>query len=70
MGEADGIRLARDFTTAMAITYDELDASMPEAWQQDAGESFSLTDFVDPAVALPLVEVETELGSGMFMGGR
>jgi hypothetical protein len=70
VGEADGIRLARDFTSALAITYDEMDANMPEAWQGDAGKSFSLTDFVDPSVALPLTEVETELGSGFFAGGR
>jgi hypothetical protein len=70
VGEAEGIRLARDLTTAMAITYDGMDASMPEDWQGDAGQGFSLTAFVDPAVALPLTEVEGQLGSGFFMGGR
>ena len=51
-------------------TYDQMDAGMPERWQQDAGEGFSLTAFVDPAVALPLTEVEGQLGAGFFMGGR
>ncbi len=70
VGEAEGIRLARDLTGALAITYDQMDAGMPERWQQDAGEGFSLTAFVDPAVALPLTEVEGQLGAGFFMGGR
>jgi hypothetical protein len=70
VGEAEGVRLLRDMTTAMATTYDEMDGSMPEGWQSSAGSSFSLTDFVDPAVALPLTEVEGALDSGSFLGGR
>ncbi len=70
VGEAEGIRLMRDLTSAMAITYDEMDASMPQSWQRDAGASFSLTDFIDPAVAMPLTEIEPELGDGLFMGRR
>ncbi len=50
----------------MAATYDELDSAMPPNWRQDAGEEFSVTDFIDPSVALPLVDIEDELDGNMF----
>lgn len=63
MTEEKGVKLMRDLTTSVAGTYDELDASMPEGWRGDAGKDFSLTAFVDPTVALPLVDVEEKLES-------
>ena len=68
VGEVEGIKLLRDMTSAMAMTYDEMDASLPEAWQKDGGKDFSLTDFIDPAVALPLTELDGALEGTRFMG--
>jgi hypothetical protein len=69
IGEEDSIKLMRDLSTSVAFTYDELDASMPENWRESAGADFSATDFIDPAVALPLATVEGDLGEGFFRGG-
>ena len=70
VGEPEGIKLLRDLTSAMAMTYDEMDASFPESWRRDSGKGFSLTDFVDPAVALPLTELDGQVDDAFFMGGR
>lgn len=56
-----GIRLANDITAAMVTAYDELDTKMPDGWRRRAGERFSLTDFIDPEVARPMVGLEGKL---------
>ncbi|MBT3295028.1 MAG: hypothetical protein HN919_16915 [Verrucomicrobia bacterium] len=66
VSEEQTVKLMRDLTTSVASTYDELDGSMPPNWRADAGKKFSVTDFIDPSVALPLVDVEDELGEGMI----
>lgn len=53
-----GIRLVNDITESMVLTYDEMDNAMPKGWRQRAGDKFSVTDFVDPEVARPLVGIE------------
>lgn len=55
-----GIRLMNDITEAMVTAYDELDTKMPQDWRRRAGERFSLTDFIDPEVARPMVGLENK----------
>ncbi len=65
-GEEQSVKLVRDLSSSVATTYDELQASMPANWRHDAGEEFSVTDFIDPSVAMPLVDIEGDLEGGMF----
>lgn len=53
-----GIRLLNDITESMVVTYDEMDKTMPKGWRRRSGASFSLTDFIDPEVARPMVGLE------------
>lgn len=57
----DGIRLVNELSDAMVFTYDEMDRNLPEDWREAAGKGFDLTQFIDPAVAMPLVGVEDKL---------
>jgi hypothetical protein len=56
-----GIRLVNAITDAMVTTYDEMDETLPQGWRRRAGQSFSLTDFIDPEVARPMVGLEDRL---------
>ena len=56
-----GIRLVNDITESMVTAYDEMDQAMPNGWRSSAGSRFSMTDFIDPEVARPLVSVEGKL---------
>ncbi len=56
-----GIRMVHAITEAMVITYDEMNEELPDGWRQRAGERFSLTDFIDPEVARPLIGIEDRL---------
>lgn len=56
-----GIRLMNDITESMVTAYDEMDQTMPQGWRRRAGDKFSMTDFIDPEVARPLVGVEGKL---------
>jgi len=55
------IRVANDVTGAVIVGYKDLDRTLPDGWRQKAGKEFTLTDFVDPNVARPLIEVEDKL---------
>jgi hypothetical protein len=57
-----GVRLVNDITDSMVMTYDEMDKTMPKGWRGKAGDKFSMTDFVDPEVARPLVGLDGKLG--------
>lgn len=60
-GEAnteDGVRLMNELSSAVVVTYDEMDRSMPPDWRKQAGEQFELINFVDPAVAMPLMDID------------
>jgi hypothetical protein len=57
-----GVRLVNDITDSMVMTYDEMDKTMPKGWRRKAGDKFSMTDFVDPEVARPLVGLDGKLG--------
>ena len=61
-----GIRLANDIMTSVVATYDAVDATMPEDWRRSAGKEFTLTDFIDPRVAMPLSKVENKLPDGQW----
>jgi hypothetical protein len=63
MTTEDGIRLMNELSTAVVVTYDEMDRSMPADWRKLAGEKFELINFVDPAVAMPLMEVDGLVGN-------
>ena len=52
------VRMMHDISGALALTYDEMDRSLPAAWRTDAGEAFQLFDFIDPRVATPLIGME------------
>jgi hypothetical protein len=51
-------RLLHEVTGALALTYDEMDRTLPAHWRQAAGRDLELFDFIDPSVAEPLLEVE------------
>jgi hypothetical protein len=56
-----GIRMMSALSTDLVQTYEYLDTTMPADWRERAGEKFQVFDFIDPQVALPLVEVEQTL---------
>lgn len=66
----DGIRIMKDLSEAMVLTYDELDRNMPPDWRNKAGENFQLFNFIDPEVARPLVDAEEILNKGTDSGAR
>ncbi|MBN1672776.1 MAG: hypothetical protein JXR37_17160 [Kiritimatiellae bacterium] len=57
------VRMMHELTGALVLTYDEFDRTLPEGWRNVAGEDFMLLDFVDPATATPLTEIEDKLRS-------
>lgn len=61
MTEETGIRMMNDMSSVLVTTYEEMDAKMPEGWRGQAGSEVSLTDFIDPMVAEPLIGVEDRL---------
>jgi hypothetical protein len=71
-----GVRLMNGLTQAMVLTYDEMDRKLPATWRTDAGASFDLVTYVDPAVATPLITVADKLpnpgrtGRNRFGGGQ
>lgn len=67
----DGVRLMSELSSAVVLTYNELDRAMPSGWRKAAGDKFEVINFVDPAVAMPLMEVEgfmRGLGEGDMEG--
>lgn len=55
-----GVRAINAMTAAMVETYDSLAAAIPEHLHNEAA-AIELTDFIDPAVADPLIAVEDKL---------
>ena len=55
-----GVRVFNEMTSALVQTYDDLNAFLPEAQRGEAAK-LELTDFVDPAVAEPLIAVQDKL---------
>jgi len=58
MSPEDGIRMMKDLSEAVVITYDDLDRKMPPDWREKSGENFQLFNFIDPEVVKPIIEVE------------
>ncbi len=56
----DGVRVFSEMTSALVQAYDDLNAFLPEAQRGEAA-NLELTDFVDPAVAEPLIAVQDKL---------
>ena len=57
-----GARAFNEMTSALVQTYDEINAVIPPEMQSEA-EKIELTDFIDPAIAEPLVAVQDKLGN-------
>ena len=55
-----GLRAFNEMTSVLVQTYDNLDAVIPDAQQAEAAK-MELTDFIDPAIAEPLVAVQDKL---------
>lgn len=58
---AAGMRAFNEMTSVLVQTYDELATMAPEQQQEVA--KLELTDFIDPAIAEPLVAVQDKLDS-------
>ena len=61
MSSEDGIRMMTDLGGVLTKSYDEMDQAMPQGWRDKAGSEFQLVNFIDPAVATPLTEVEGKI---------
>ncbi|MBI5395973.1 MAG: hypothetical protein HZA91_11815 [Verrucomicrobia bacterium] len=61
MSSEDGVRMMTELGTVLTKTYDEMDQTMPQGWREKAGGDFQLVNFIDPAVASPLTEVENKI---------
>ncbi len=57
----DGVRLLHQLSEALVVTYDEMDRTLPPVWREVGGERFDLMTFVDPSVAMPLVNIEDRI---------
>ena len=55
-----GTRAFNEMTASLVKTYDDLSALVPEALRGEAAK-MELTDFIDPAVAEPLIAVQDKL---------
>jgi hypothetical protein len=64
----DSIKMMNELSGVLTKTYGDMDQTMPEGWRQKAGSGFELMNFIDPAVALPLVDVQDKLNRRR--GGR
>jgi hypothetical protein len=52
-----GVRMMNELSSALVLTYDELDRKLPETWREKAGPKFELVQFVDPEVLTPLQDL-------------
>ena len=64
----DSIKMMNELSGVLTKTYGQMDQTMPEGWRQKAGSGFELMNFIDPAVALPLTDVQDKLNRRR--GGR
>jgi hypothetical protein len=55
-----GTRAFNEMTSALVKTYDDLNVLVPEAQRGEAAK-MELTDFIDPGVAEPLIQVQDKL---------
>ena len=64
-----GTRFFNEMTTSLVKTYDDLDGFVPDTQRGEAAQ-LELTDFIDPAVAEPLVAVQGKLENIPPQSGR
>lgn len=64
-----GTRFFNEMTSSLVKTYDDLATFVPEAQRGEAAK-MELTDFIDPAVAEPLISVQDKLENMPGPGGR
>lgn len=64
-----GTRFFNEMTTSLVRTYDDLTVIVPEEQRGEAAK-LELTDFIDPAVAEPLIAVQDKLDTMPGPGGR
>jgi hypothetical protein len=55
-----GARIINDLSGAVVMTYDEMDRTLPD-WRKDDLGRFEMADFIDPSVAEPLIDIESEI---------
>jgi hypothetical protein len=60
MTAEQGIRVVAEMTTAMTTTYDALFKAVPQDKQSEVGK-MQMTDFIDPNVMEPMIEVQDKL---------
>lgn len=53
-----GLRMMNELSSAVVLTYDEMDRKMPADWRANAGKRFELVTFIDPEVLTPLQDLE------------
>ena len=66
---AFGARLVSDVSGILAETYESLSAELPEEKTAEVGK-MQMTDFIDPAVAEPFVQIQAQLEEGFGAEGR
>ena len=62
VGAEEGVRLMNGVTDALVVTYDEMDRKLPGTWRETGGKDLRLFDFIDPAVAKPMIRIEGRMG--------
>jgi hypothetical protein len=66
---AFGARLISDVTGILAETYESLSTALPEEKVAEAGK-MQMTDFIDPAVAEPFVQIQSQFDESFAEGRR
>jgi hypothetical protein len=61
VGAEEGIRLMNGITEALILTYDAMDEKLPKDWRETGGKGMRLFDFIDPAVAKPIITIEDRM---------
>ncbi len=64
-----GVRFFNEMTTSLVRTYDDLAVIVPDELRGEASQ-LEITDFIDPAVAEPLIAVQHKLENAPGSSGR
>ncbi len=66
----DGVRMLNELSDALVVGYDDMDKALPAGWREKSGLDFEIMNFIDPAVAKPLVALEDKMpGRGEHQWG-
>jgi len=55
----NALRMVNELSSAIVLTYDEMDRRLPSGWRAKAGDDFQLFNFIDPEVVTPLLDLDT-----------